>query len=390
MRRSISNLEVKKLNRNRLYRYVNSKGETSMPEISAALNISGPTVLTIVNELKEAGLVREIGEFKSTGGRKAKAIASVKDVKYAIGLDITKNHVSIVYTDLSGEALKHERVRKAFFADERYFEEVSDIIEDFVEENQIPKDRILGIGVSVPGIVDGENNCITYSHVLGIYNVPCEEIAKKLPYPCIFLNDASAAAITEVSEDDVSGNMVYLFLSNSVGGAIFFGDENGIVSAPEQRDRAAVNMYIGNHWRSAEFGHMVLYPKGRRCYCGKEGCLDAYCSARVLTEETGETLEDFFRKLEEGNSKMKKYWEEYLDNLAIAVDNLRMSFDCRVVLGGYIGNFMEPYIKKLQRKAARKNIFENDGSYVCSSRYQIEASALGVAIYQIEEYIETI
>ena len=114
MKRSTSNQEVKKLNRNRVFRYVNSREETSMPEISAALSISGPTVLKIVNELKEEKLIREVGEFESTGGRKAKAIAAVRDVKYAIGLDITKNHVGIVYTDLSGKALKHERVRKPF------------------------------------------------------------------------------------------------------------------------------------------------------------------------------------------------------------------------------------------------------------------------------------
>ena len=53
MKRSTSNQEVKKLNRNRVFRYVNSREETSMPEISAALSISGPTVLKIVNELKE-------------------------------------------------------------------------------------------------------------------------------------------------------------------------------------------------------------------------------------------------------------------------------------------------------------------------------------------------
>ena len=133
MKRSTSNQEVKKLNRNRVFRYVNSREETSMPEISAALSISGPTVLKIVNELKEEKLLREVGEFESTGGRKAKAIAGVRDVKYAIGLDITKNHVGIVYTDLSGKALKHERVRKPFKYSQTYLHEVAAIVRRFVE-----------------------------------------------------------------------------------------------------------------------------------------------------------------------------------------------------------------------------------------------------------------
>ena len=56
MKRSTNSVEVKRQNRNRVFRYVNGQAETSMPEISAALDISGPTVLTIVNELKEEGV----------------------------------------------------------------------------------------------------------------------------------------------------------------------------------------------------------------------------------------------------------------------------------------------------------------------------------------------
>ena len=97
MKRSTNNSEVKKLNRNRVFRYINDRDETCMPEISAALDISSPTVLTIVNELKEDNLITEVGEFKSTGGRKAKAIASIKDSRYTIGLDITKNHIGIIF-----------------------------------------------------------------------------------------------------------------------------------------------------------------------------------------------------------------------------------------------------------------------------------------------------
>ena len=66
-----------------------------MSEISSALEISGPTVMSIVKELKEAGVIREVGEYESTGGRKAKAIASVKDFQYTIGVDITLNHVGL-------------------------------------------------------------------------------------------------------------------------------------------------------------------------------------------------------------------------------------------------------------------------------------------------------
>ncbi len=130
MRRGTNSLEVKKLNRNRVFRYVNSRSETSMPDISAALDISGPTVLTIVKELKSAGVVEEVGELQSTGGRKAKAIATVKDARYAVGMDVTENHVGFAYTDLSMKVLKHERIRKPFYNEEQYYQEIGQLLKE--------------------------------------------------------------------------------------------------------------------------------------------------------------------------------------------------------------------------------------------------------------------
>lgn len=151
-----------------------------------------------------------------------------------------------------------------------------------------------------------------------------------------------------------------------------------------------MNMYIGSNWRSGEFGHMVIHPGGKRCYCGKEGCVDAYCSALNLAELEDGNLESFFEKLKQGNQEYQKIWSTYLDDLAIAIDNLRMCFDCDIVLGGYVGSYMEPYIPEIRKRVAEKNIFDYKGSYVKACQYQVESSALGAAILLIEKYIDEI
>ena len=378
MKRSTNSVEVKRQNRNRVFRYVNGQAETSMPEISAALDISGPTVLTIVNELKEEGVLKEAGELKSTGGRKAKAIAAVKDIKYAVGIDLTANHISITYTDLSEKALKHVRIRKSFEYTNEYLDALAVFTRRFIEENAIPEDKILGIGISMSCIIDKKEQLITYSNALDIYNVSCSEWKEHFKYPAVLLNDANCAAIAESAEHVNCGNMVYLMLSNTVGGAVLFENSNVIMTAGNELE--AVDMYRGDNWRSAEFGHMVIHPGGRTCYCGKKGCLDAYCSALRLADLTEGKLEIFFEKLEEGNAEYEKIWDEYLDNLAIAVDNLRMCFDCEVVLGGYVGNLIGPYVPRLRQMVAEKNLFGHDGNYVRACDYRAEASALGAAI----------
>ena len=197
MKKAVNSVDIKKMNRNRVFRYMNEAEQTSMSEIASALSISGPTVLSIVNELREAGLVKEVGEFGSTGGRKAKAFATIKDAAYAIGIDITRHHVGITYTDLNKKALGYERIRKVFANSEIYFKEVAELIRDFVARHNVAEDKIIGLGMSIAGIVDRTNRRIPKSHVLDVADISFEEWTRHMPYECELINDAKAAAVAE-------------------------------------------------------------------------------------------------------------------------------------------------------------------------------------------------
>lgn len=377
-----SNIEVKKINRNRIFRYVNKYERVSRPDIASALGISTPTVLQNINELLLEGLVLEVGEFQSTGGRKATAIAPVQDVFYAIGIDITQNHVGLVLTNLSGEILRHKRVSKIYRNKRDYYKEMADIAKTFLAEGAGTDFNIGGVGISIPGIINLLSNKIIYSHALNITNVDCSVFTEFIPYPCTFINDANAAGIAEIYHIEDKFNAAYLSLSNYVGGAIIqehdsFGEHDMINSL----------LYLGDNLRAGEFGHMTLVPGGNHCYCGKNGCVDTYCSAKVLARHADESLEKFFEELKDGNDSYAAIWEEYLNYLAIEVNNLRMVFDCRVIIGGYVGSFIEPYIARLREKAESRNTFETDGTYILPCRYKVEASALGAALQCVESFI---
>ena len=150
-------------------------------------------------------------------------------------------------------------------------------------------------------------------------------------------------------------SLVYLSLSNSVGGAILTGGA----------------LYGGDHLRAGEFGHNTLVPDGRPCYCGKKGCLDAYCSAKVLSQLTDGNLALFFDGLRSGNAALQTAWNEYLSYLAVAVNNLRMTFDCDVIVGGYVGGFLAEFGEPLREMLVERNTFEPDSSYLKFSRYRL-------------------
>ena len=147
---------------------------------------------------------------------------------------------------------------------------------------------------------------------------------------------------------------------------------------------------MGNHLRAGEFGHNTLVPGGRQCYCGKEGCLDAYCSARLLSDQAGGNLTAFFDGLREGDTEKQAVWQEYLKYLAIAVNNLHMSFDCDVILGGYVGAFLEEFGEPLRPLLEERNTFQPEASYLKFCRYRLEASAVGAALAQVEQFLQTL
>ncbi|HIT90224.1 MAG TPA: ROK family transcriptional regulator [Candidatus Merdenecus merdavium] len=361
------------------------KEKVSRPDIATALGLSGPTVLQIVGELLEEGVIKEEGEFKSTGGRKAKAVAVVLDKYYSVGLDITANHISLVLCDIKGSVLNHKRIHHPFVPTRAYYQENGKLVDDFIENLGVDQEQILGVGISVPGIVDRSSNTLVYSHMLGSEKVLCNDMAQFIQYPCMLVNDANAAALTECYGDDQSGTSIYLSLSNSVGGGIIS------LNTSEYRSRNYIDsIYLGENWRGAEFGHMTLIPNGKKCYCGKSGCFDAYCSALQLADQVGGKLTEFFKRLQEDDEKLIKSWDDYLMHLSTMVHNLRMTFDGDIIIGGYVGSFIEPYLPELRKRVFNLDPFKMKPSYIKACKYKVEASALGAALHYIHTFIESV
>lgn len=366
-----TNMEVKKRNRNSVFRYICRHGTVSNPDISYATQMSLPTVTQITKELVGQGLVEENGEFQSTGGRRAKALSVAANARQAVGLDITKNHVSMLLSNLTGEILNYVRIYKPYDPGDVYCREVNGELEHFLNESGAGKDKILGIGISFPGIIDLERGMIADSHILGVESVPFDSISRFFSYPCHFLNDANAGAYAEGIQSEDRNRFFYLSLSNTVGGAVY---SNG-------------RLEQGRNFRCGEVGHMTVVPDGKVCYCGKHGCLDAYCSAKCLTEGR---VEEFFERLKQGEQKAVCLWEQYTSYLAVAVNNLHMVLDCDIVLGGYVGSCMGSFIQNIQDKVSERNTFAEDGSFIRICRHKTGAAALGAALNIIELFMEQV
>lgn len=363
--------EKKNLAKTKIVEYILNHKVTSKVELSRQLDLSMPTVLSNVKELMEKGLVTEVGEYESTGGRKAKSLGVVKGFCYAMGMNITANHVGMVLINLCGEIVYQDRKRLKFAPDIAYCQALADMADEFLKSAGSEKE-VLGIGIALPGILNVREMLLVRSHALQLENYSLKMMEQMLPLPVYFENDANAAMMAENFQEYTDA--VYLSLNNTLGGAVFI---NG-------------RLFTGQNRRAGEFGHMVLVPKGRPCYCGKSGCADAYCSAGALSSQADESLECFMERLEKKEAGAVRIWDEYLDHLAVLVTNLRMAYDTDIILGGDVGGYLPKYLLDLSEKVFRHNMFDGDISYLKTCSYQKEASAVGAAKHFFTLFIQQI
>lgn len=369
-----ANTEIKQKNRTNIYQLLRKRGELSRQDIVSALQLSLPTVTQNLIEMQNEGLIEESGSIGNTGGRRAKVFSIVKDARTAIGIDVTKNHVTAVAVDLNGEIRVKMRTKLRFERTAEYYRELGSIIEKTIAEGKMDRDRILGVGIGVPGLITPDNQTVFYGEILNFTGATCQEFSQYIPFPSALFNDANAAGFAETWTNPDIKNAFYIMLSNNVGGAIYINN----------------SQYCGENIRAGEVGHIIIEPDGLRCYCGQRGCVDRYCAATVLSNLTDGNLGAFFEKLKGGDAEAKQLWDEYLRHLATTVINIRMLFDCPIIIGGYVGEYIDDYLDDLKALVAGRSSFEQTADYIIPCRYKNEAIAAGAALNYIYGFLNQI
>lgn len=367
--------ELRKQNRNRVFRYIySSETPVTKQDVAQSLNLSLPTVGQNLKELQEAGLLETQGTFDSTGGRKPRAIGVASGVKCSVGVMLSMHHIHMVCIDLRAKVMAQKAMQRDFEDNDAYFHYIADALEAFLDEHNIDRERLLGVGIAVPGIPDISKGMITLSRTLSSRDISIANLTEHIPYQCFVENDANAGGVAEWWNHQAHENMVYLSIQRGVGGAVLL---DGV-------------RYMGHHHHSGEFGHMCIVPGGQRCLCGRRGCLEAYCSTARISSDLGISREEFFAALEAGNVEYQKLWNDYLDHLAIGINNIRMVLDCDIVLGGVLAHYMGPYLEDLRFRLRNISPFETTGEYLKLSRYLSWSTCVGVALHFISDFIDNI
>ena len=139
---------IKSINRKRVYDLLRESQSLSKQDISYKLKLSLPTVTQNLNELQELKLIEDKGVFGYTGGRNARAYSIISDARIAIGLDITKNHITTVAVNLNGEVMESNRIRYVFSFSDDYFKKLGSLVNEIINKICIEEEKIMGVGTS--------------------------------------------------------------------------------------------------------------------------------------------------------------------------------------------------------------------------------------------------
>lgn len=361
--------------RSSIYHFLRSSPPCSKQQIAQELNLSLPTVYQNLTELHDAGLVDYAGAQPSSGGRPAMQISVVADARVSVGLSITEHRLRFILADLRLNELGFKDVHHAKnLMDSDFSRFLAGELELFLDEHKVDREKLLGVGVTIAAVVSHDTKTIVFAPTLNLYNVPFERLLHHIPYPTHPDNDGTSGGFAEWYTSPSPRNIAFLSIEDGVGGAVLV---NG-------------TQYIGNNNRSGEFGHMCVQPGGLRCACGRRGCLEAYCTATRLSNQLGMTLREFFEKLEAGDEECRRLFDDYIMHLAIGVHNIRLALDCDVVIGGFMADFLEPYLPEIRKKLIELDQFDTDGSYLHLSWCPKHAALLGAAFYYVKEFLDSI
>lgn len=258
--------------------YFSNVGNATIAELCKELNLSIPKVTTLLNDLIEDGLVQDYGKVESTGGRKPNLYGLVPSSAFFIGVDVKHNHINLGLSDLQKNLIKvAENIPYQLKNNQESLDNLCDIINQFIGELSVPKDKILGIGVNMSGRI---NYATGYSYSYFYFNEePLSRIIESKVGIRVFLeNDSRAMAYGEFCVGNVMGEKDVLFLN------LDYGIGMGILVNGE--------LYYGKSGFSGEIGHIPIFDNEIICHCGKKGCLETEASGAALVRMFKERIRD--------------------------------------------------------------------------------------------------
>lgn len=364
---------IKETNYKKILQLICKEQEITKLDIAYTLKISIPTVTTNINELRDAGMIEEIESDIYTGGRKPKIVKLIPNARVSIGISVTKHKVSVVVLNLLSKVIftKQERCEKNSFM--AYIEVGKKLMDEAITQLGIQKENILGVGISIPGIID-ESLEIAEKTNMGYSQISLNPIYEFFDQPVYIENEANLSLIAEKILGGYAhlDEMIYIGINEGLGGGIFVNNQ----------------LFKGVKGRAGEFGHM-------RIGVNKEGneakTVEDYISTKSLVESYNkeanddiESFEAFEAKIIEKDEVAIQVLNQGIEVLCMMIYNLGMIFDIKkMIVGGKIGRLIHSQEALVKDQLTKYNV---DMDVIFSNLRN--TTTIGAALLPINDFYE--
>ena len=257
-------------------------GDSSITDLSKAVNLSVPTVTKLIGELVDEGFVHNVGEQGTAGGRSPNIYGLNPYAGYFIGVDIRKDSVVMAAINFKGQLIDETTVAFQMDNDPHSLDKLCEVILNFVGSHKIAREKVLAIGVNISGRVNSQTG-YSYSYFF-VEEQPLTMLLEERLGTTVYIeNDTRAASYCEYMYGDAHIEQTMLYINASWGlglGMIIDG-----------------KIFYGKAGFSGEFGHFPLLDNEIICRCGKRGCLETGASGSALHRI-------FLEKLRQGRVSM--------------------------------------------------------------------------------------
>lgn len=361
--------------------------QISRAEIARHTGRSRSTISEVVGRLLETGLVAEVGSGESRGGRRPILIGFQDDAGVILGVDIGATHISVILTDLRGNALAWRERSHPVRSDPKGADAlITALGEVCLAEWNGDRNRLMGIGVAVPSPVDPASPDLVLERILPAWRGHgiLDRLRSVFDVPVFVDNDANLGAVAEHWWGEAVGidDFVYLKVATGVGAGLMLGGE----------------IYRGATGVAGEIGHISIDPGGPECVCGNRGCLATFVGTKQLEERVRDLLPEYPGSVLAGTDPGIRAIENATladDALALRVVNeaavhlgtvvagvLNLMNPGSVIIGGSLARAGDRLLAPLREAVATRTLVASAAaSEIRTSELGERATALGAATH---------
>ncbi len=361
-----TNLQILEKNYEAVYSLFFEHEYLSKPQVAKLSGFSMPTVMSHIKRLEENSLIKKSRVLSAEIGRPATAYSLNTDAKVSIGVEIMSDKIKCAVFNLKAQAIAKKTFTLKCTYSPYYPKNLCHVLKDFMSELNLGKENVLGIGISLQAVVDSHGQNIIYSRILPISNLDINFLESELKLPCRLFHDVECAAINELWFSSDLGNAVFISLSEHIGGCLI----------KDHKIESGKCGYAG------ALEHIEIEEKGRLCYCGKQGCLETYCSISALKKDSQLDLKEFFSRLRDGGDRENKIWNDYLEHLSKALSTVYLLLERDIVLGGEMSSFLNSSdVLKLEELIKKRCTFQINGQFISIATVERDAAITGAALF---------